>query len=85
MFVIPADQHDQFSGFTENPPYRYTGLVRGAFGTKPAAHAKGDEAAYLQQRYLAFYPKPGSELAKALIQNIGATIQTEKQSSAWIP
>ena len=62
----------QFSGFTEKPPYRYTGLVRGAFGTKPAAHAKGDEAAYLQQRYLAFYPKPDSPLADAVADAIAA-------------
>ena len=53
----------QYSGFSEKPPYRYTGLVRGAFGTRPAAHAKGEEVAYLQQRYIAFYPDPDSQLA----------------------
>ena len=53
----------QYSGFSEKPPYLYTGLVRGAFGTKPAVHAKGEEVAYLQQRYIAFYPGPDSQLA----------------------
>lgn len=53
----------QYSDFTRDPPYRYTGLVRGAFGTKAASHASGSEVAYLQQRYLAFCPNPDTPLA----------------------
>ena len=60
----------QYSGFTKSPPYRYTGLKRGAFGTKAAAHAAGEKADYLQQRYIAFYPEPDSPLADALVERI---------------
>ena len=60
----------QYSGFTKSPPYRYTGLKRGAFGTRACAHAKGAAVDYLQQRYRAFYPRPGSPLAEALAGRI---------------
>ena len=62
----------QYKAFTDKPPYTYSGLTRGAFGTRPAAHAKGDEVAYLQQRYIAFYPKPDSPLAEAVADAIAA-------------
>ncbi len=62
----------QYTAFTDKPPYTYSGLTRGAFGTKPAAHAKGDEVAYLQQRYIAFYPEPDSPLADAVADAIAA-------------
>ena len=60
----------QYTGFSAVPPYRYTGLKRGAFGTKPATHRAGEKADYLQQRYLAFYPMPDSPLADALVKRI---------------
>ena len=60
----------QYADFTKTPPYRYTGLIRGAFGTKPAAHHAGEKADYLQQRYIAFYPRPDSPLADELVRHI---------------
>ena len=66
----------KFSAFTDKPPYTYSGLERGAFGTKAAAHAKGDAAAYLQQRYLAFYPEPDSPLADAVADAIANVYRT---------
>ncbi|MDD4017370.1 MAG: hypothetical protein PHV28_05440 [Kiritimatiellae bacterium] len=60
----------QYSGVRRTKPYAFTGLARGAFGTRPAAHTAGDKAAYLQQRYLAFYPDPDSPLADALADQI---------------
>ena len=66
----------QFTSFSQTPPYTYSGLTRGAFGTKPAAHAKGDEAAYLQQRYIAFYPAPDSPLADAVADSIANVYNT---------
>ena len=62
----------QYTAYTDKPPYTYSGLTRGAFGTKPAAHAKGDSVAYLQQRYIAFYPAPDSPLADAVADAIAA-------------
>ena len=66
----------QYSGLTREPPYRFTGLVRGAFGTKPSAHAKGDRADYLQQRYLAFYPDPDKPLADKVADAIANVYNT---------
>ena len=66
----------QYTAFTDKPPYTYSGLTRGAFGTKPAAHAKGDEVAYLQQRYIAFYPEPDSPLADAVADAIATVYNT---------
>lgn len=66
----------QYSGFTKTPPYRFTGLKRGAFGTRAAAHAKGSEAGYLQQRYIAFYPQPDSPLADGVADAIANVYNT---------
>lgn len=52
----------QYAGVRREKPYAFTGLKRGAFGTPSSAHAAGDRADYLRQRYLAFYPVPGSTL-----------------------
>ncbi len=60
----------QYSGVRRTKPYAFTGLTRGAFGTKAAAHKAGAKAAYLQQRYLAFYPDPDSPLGDALADQI---------------
>lgn len=64
----------QYTGFTKTLPYRYTGLVRGAFGTKPASHGADEPVDYLQQRYMAFYPRPGSALCDALTQEIAGLV-----------
>ena len=66
----------QYAGFTTTAPYKYTGLVRGAFGTTAAAHAKGDETDYLEQRYLAFYPEPDSPLADKVADAIANVYNT---------
>ena len=71
-----GDEIVQYTGFTTTPPYRFTGLVRGAFGTVTGAHAKGERADYLQQRYIAFYPEPDSQLAKDLAAAIGHVYNT---------
>ena len=63
---------------------RFTHCTRGAFGTRPASHSKGDFCGYIQQRYLAFYPKPDSPLAKALIQNIGAILHACKADMIYM-
>ena len=66
----------QYTGVRREPPYGFTGLKRGAFGTIAGAHAKGEQADYLQQRYLAFYPKPDSQLARDLAAAIGRVYRT---------
>ncbi|MCK5806400.1 MAG: hypothetical protein KAI66_26445, partial [Lentisphaeria bacterium] len=65
----------QYSGIRRTKPYAFTGLERGAFATQTAAHKAGDKAAYLQQRYLAFYPDPDSPLADELADQIARFFQ----------
>ncbi|MFA7175114.1 MAG: hypothetical protein WC340_17205 [Kiritimatiellia bacterium] len=60
----------QYSGISRTKPYTFTGLTRGAFGTQTAAHRANAKAAYLQQRYLAFYPDPDSPLGDELADQI---------------
>ena len=56
----------QYAELSREPPYRFSKCTRGAFKTRPAAHAAGAHADYLQQRYIAFYPQPDSPLADDL-------------------
>ena len=56
----------QYTGLSREKPYRFTGLKRGAFGTRPASHPSGARCDYLRQRYLAFYPDPDTPLVHEL-------------------
>ena len=66
----------QYAGVSYEKPYRFTGLVRGAFGTKAELHVAGERADWLQQRYLAFYPDPDSPLAGKLVAAISSVYDT---------
>ena len=66
-----GDEIIQYSDISREPPYGFGGLVRGAFGTKAAAHAAGEEVGYLQQRYVSFYPRGDRPLADALAARLG--------------
>ncbi len=66
----------QYSEVVSQPPYAFAKCQRGAFKTVPAAHAAGDAADYLQQRYIAFYPEPGSPLADELADRIANVFNT---------
>ena len=66
----------QYSEVVSEPPYALAKCQRGAFKTRVAAHAVGDRADYLQQRYIAFYPQPGSPLADELADCIARTFNT---------
>ncbi|MFA7007076.1 MAG: LamG-like jellyroll fold domain-containing protein, partial [Verrucomicrobiia bacterium] len=66
----------QYSEVHSEPPYAFAKCQRGAFKTRPSAHAAGDRADYLQQRYIAFYPEPGSPLADELAEHIATVFNT---------
>ena len=66
----------QYAGVRREWPFGFTGLVRGAFGTRISSHARGETVAYLQQRYNAFYPDPDSSLARELAEAIGRVYRT---------
>ncbi len=60
----------QYTEISREKPYAFKNCTRGAFGTRAASHAAGEKAGYLQQLYLAFYPKPDSPLADELADAI---------------
>ena len=64
-----GDELVQYSGIDGN---RFTGLRRGAFGTRAAAHRAGEACDYLHQIYRAFYPDPDSPLADEVADRIAA-------------
>ena len=58
-----------FSGITQQPPYRFTGCERGAYGTKAAAHKKNSSARHLKECFGLFCPDPESELFEEIAKN----------------
>ncbi len=66
----------QYAELSRTPPYTFSKCRRGAFKTRPAAHAAGAQADYLQQRYYAFYPQPDSPLADELADRIANVFNT---------
>lgn len=68
----------QYGEVVSKQPYAFAKCKRSAFETHPAAHATGDHADYLQQRYIAFYPEPDSPLAEELAARIANVFNTCK-------
>jgi hypothetical protein len=67
----------QYTGIRREKPYAFTGIRRGAFGTrKGGTYPAGTEIHYLLQRYDAFYPKPHSPLAEAQAEAIATAFRT---------
>ena len=68
----------QYTGIRrDSKPYAFTGLTRGAFGTKKGGMIpRGASVDYLHQRYIAFYPKPDSPLADALADRLAEVYNT---------
>ncbi len=66
----------QYGEVRREPPYAFLRCTRGAFKTRVAAHAAGERADYLQQRYIAFYPQPDSPLADRLAACIANVFNT---------
>ena len=58
----------EFSGVTKSPPYKFTGLKRGANGTKPASHRAGEIAFHMSERFGRFVPGPETALFSEMAQ-----------------
>ncbi len=52
----------EFSGVTKSPPYKFTGVKRGANGTKVLAHKAGEKGYHLQQMFGLFVAGPETAL-----------------------
>ena len=67
----------QYSGIRRRKPYAFTGIRRGALGTKKTACAPaGSVIGYLHQRYNAFYPDPDGPLAEKVAAQLGKVYNT---------
>ncbi|MEA4916094.1 carbohydrate binding domain-containing protein [Proteiniphilum sp.] len=55
-----------FSGVTQTPPYKFTGLTRGANGTKPSSYNTNETAFHLSERFGRFVPGPETDLFKEM-------------------
>ena len=63
------DELVTFGGVTKEPPWRFTGVKRGAFGTKPAAHKKSAKARHLKECFGLFVPDAESSLFEEIAKN----------------
>jgi len=63
------DELVTFSGVTKESPWRFTGVKRGAFGTKISAHAKGAKARHLKECFGLFVPDAESSLFEEIAKN----------------
>ncbi|MCC6232523.1 MAG: hypothetical protein IT580_07760, partial [Verrucomicrobiales bacterium] len=64
-----GDELVTFSGFTKEPPWRFTGIQRGAHGTRAAAHTKGSRARHLKECFGLFVPDAESTLFEEIAAN----------------
>ncbi len=64
-----GDELITFSGFSKEPPWRFTGLKRAALGTKATPHAKGTKARQLKECFGLFVPNPESSLFEEIAAN----------------
>jgi len=63
------DELVTFGAVSQEPPWRFTQVKRGAFGTKPASHKKGSKARHLKECFGLFVPDPESTLFEEIAEN----------------
>lgn len=57
-----GDELIEFSGVTKSAPYKFTGLKRGAVGTKISSHGLDETAYHMSERFGRFVPGPETPL-----------------------
>ena len=73
----------QYSDFTTEPPYVFKGLTRRWLGSRGGAHKAGEAVDFLRQRYLSFYPEPGSKLADEVADSIARVFNACKADQIY--
>lgn len=63
------DELVTFSRVSQEPPWRFGGLTRGAFGTKAASHQEDAKARHLKECFGLFVPDVGSSLFEEIAAN----------------
>ncbi len=64
-----GDELITFGAVSQEPPWRFTKVRRGAFGTKPAAYKKGAKARHLKECFGLLVPDPESSLLEEIAKN----------------
>ncbi len=64
-----GDELITFGAVSQEPPWRFTKVKRGAFGTKLAAHKKGAKARQLKECFGLLVPDPESSLLEEIARN----------------
>ncbi len=68
------DELVTFGGFSKQPPWRLTGVKRGALGTKAAAHELSAKARHLKECFGLFVPDPESSLFEEIAAGHAAVV-----------
>jgi hypothetical protein len=63
------DELVTFGAANQKPPWGFTGLQRGALGTKASAHGKGAKARHLKECFGLLVPNPESSLFEEIAKN----------------
>ena len=63
------DELVTFGAVSQEPPWRFTKIQRGAFGTRAAAHEKGAKARHLKECFGLLVPDPESTLFEEIARN----------------
>ncbi len=64
-----GDELVTFGAVSREPPWRFTKLQRGAFGTRPAGHQKGAKTRHLKECFGLLVPDPESSLFEEIAKN----------------
>lgn len=64
-----GDELVTFGAASANPPWRFTGVQRGAFGTRPAPHDQGTPARHLKECFGLLVPDVESSLFEEIAAN----------------
>jgi hypothetical protein len=64
-----GDELITFGAVSQEPPWRFTKVRRGAFGTKTFAHKKGTKARHLKECFGLLVPNPRSSLLEEIAKN----------------
>src|SRR5439155_15346337 len=64
-----GDELITFGAVSQQAPWRFTGVKRGAFGTAPSAHEKGAKARHLKECFGLFVPNPETSLFTEIAAN----------------
>ncbi|MDR1156334.1 MAG: hypothetical protein LBL04_16650 [Bacteroidales bacterium] len=62
------DEFIEFSKVAQSPPYKFSGLKRGANGTKPSSHHVNETAFHMSERFGRFVPGPETGLFDEMAQ-----------------